>query len=821
MTTSAKALVGFVCVAILGDTVSGKDWPQWGGSSHRNNVAAGKNIPHEWNIGDFHRNTNKWDKTKARNVKWVAELGSQTYGSPVVSGGRIFVGTNNGGAYIKRYSGDLGCMLCFRETDGEFQWQYSSEKLPTGRVHDMPEQGIVTSPLVEGNRMWFVNNRGEVVCADTEGFYDDEDDGPEQAVLGRLFTVPAKVTNDTKWGYWNSSYVLLRSIAEQSGLDLPSYLQTARDSDGSWIILDGQGTKTRRVARLSVTDNKLRLSRIVVQEDNERFKELFTAEADLLNAVSKGKLTRTIRHLFGQAGAALPANINLLTLKPGGAWSFKALVEGRVQGFEMHVEGENLTAYKLITPDDRREADVVWVFDMMKELGVRQHNMATCSVTSWENTLFVCTSNGVDEAHINIPAADAPSFIAIDKRTGRVLWADNSPGMNIMHGQWSSPAVGVLDGVPQVIFAGGDGWVYSFRADRWKNESPELLWKFDANPKDSKWMLGGRGTRNSVVAVPVIYDGLVYLVCGQDPEHGEGDGHLWCIDPAKRGDVSTELVFGADGKQLPHFRDHAAAEWAQILYVSDRKSQWDGISGTDISAELRARFQKAGFALPKHVSIDDKGESRFLTAEFDASSTESGRTTSQSKVVRRFRLDGATWEYSGSHRLSVFLETHARVVQNPNSAAVWHYEGSDWNGDGKFDGEEKFHRSISTVAIRNDLLFAPDLSGYVHCLDAKTGKAHWTCDLFAACWSSPLIVNDKVYIADEDGEVAIFQCSADRKHSLKSTEVTNKGGSRSTQHTPLREVVVNSSVYATPVVANNVLYIADRSRLYAIAADDE
>src|SRR5258708_7785870 len=62
--------------------------------------------------------------------------------------------------------------------DGKFLWQDSSEKLPTGRVHDWPMQGICATPLVEGDRLWFVTSRGEVVCLDTEGFYDGENDGP-------------------------------------------------------------------------------------------------------------------------------------------------------------------------------------------------------------------------------------------------------------------------------------------------------------------------------------------------------------------------------------------------------------------------------------------------------------------------------------------------------------------------------------------------------------------------------------------------------------------------------------------------------------------
>ena len=107
-------------------------------------------------------------------------LGSQTYGNPVVADGKVYVGTNNSGGWLKRYPADvdLGCLLCFDVKDGKFLWQHSSEKLPTGRVHDWPLQGICCAPLVEGDRLWFVTSRGEVRCLDTEGFHDGENDGP-------------------------------------------------------------------------------------------------------------------------------------------------------------------------------------------------------------------------------------------------------------------------------------------------------------------------------------------------------------------------------------------------------------------------------------------------------------------------------------------------------------------------------------------------------------------------------------------------------------------------------------------------------------------
>ena len=52
----------------------------------------------------------------------------------------------------------------------------------------------------------------------------------------------------------------------------------------------------------------------------------------------------------------------------------------------------------------------------------------------------------------------------------------------------------------------GDGWLRSFDALTGK-----LFWKFDINFKTSHLELGGRGTRNDILATPVYYDGRVYV----------------------------------------------------------------------------------------------------------------------------------------------------------------------------------------------------------------------------------------------------------------------------------------------------------------------
>ncbi len=444
------------------------DWPMWGGTPDRNMVSDMVGLPESW------------DLETGQNVKWKADLGSQTYGNPVVAGGVVLIGTNNELVRNPTHDGDRGVMMAFRESDGTFLWQATHEKLAAGRVNDWPYQGVCSTPLVRDGIAYYTSNRGVVMAVDIEGFHDGENDGP------------------------------------------------------------------------------------VVDEEH-------TGDTD---------------------------------------------------------------------------ADIVWMFDMMEEVGAFPHNMSNSSPVADGDLLFVSTSNGQDESHVNVPSPRAPSVIALNIQTGELAWEDNSVGERILHGQWATPTVGTIDGVTQVITGQGDGWIRGYVA-----ETGEKLWEFDTNPKDSVWPK----TRNELISTAVVYDGLVYIANGQDPEHGEGIGHLYAIDPTQRGDI-----------------------------------------------------------------------------------TESG--------------------------------------------LVWHYD--------------KIRRSISTAAVKDGLIYYPDFSGFLHCLDAKTGEVYWVHDMFAATWGSPLLVDGRVYIGDEDGDLTVLKAG-------QELEV-------------LAEINMGSSVYSTPVPANGVLFISNRNELYAL-----
>jgi outer membrane protein assembly factor BamB len=337
--------------SLLADDKEGtqKEWPMWGGSPGRNMVSSMKGIPASW------------DYAKKENIRWIAALGSQSYGNPVVADGVVLVGTNNEGLRDPKQPGDRGVLMAFRESDGEFLWQLTHDKLAAGRVNDWPYQGVCSSPLVENGVVYYVSNRSELIAADLKGM--------------------------------------------------------ANGNDG-------------------VKDEK------------------FTGPKD---------------------------------------------------------------------------GDILWRYDMMEELGNGPHNMSNSSPVIVGDLVIISTSNGQDESHVNVPSPKTPAIIAVNKKTGKLVWEDNSVGDRILHGQWSSAAVGNIGGVNQAVIGQGDGWLRGYDAATGKK-----LWEFDMNPKDSVWPK----TRNEVISTPIIVDGIIYIANGQDPEHGEGVGHLYAVDGTKRGDIT-------------------------------------------------------------------------------------------------------------------------------------------------------------------------------------------------------------------------------------------------------------------------------------------
>ncbi len=125
-----------------------------------------------------------------------------------------------------------------------------------------------------------------------------------------------------------------------------------------------------------------------------------------------------------------------------------------------------------------------------------------------------------------------------------------------------------------------------------------------------------------------------------------------------------------------------------------------------------------------------------------------------------------------------------------DSAVVWHVGGED------------FHRTMSTAAIHDGLMYIADLSGFVYALDLETGERLWRYDVFAAIWGSTFYADGKIYIGDEDGDIAVLKAGRD--------------GGEDAEGVLLHETNMGTAVYTTPIAQDGVIYVASRTKLFAI-----
>ena len=224
---------------------------------------------------------------------------------------------------------------------------------------------------------------------------------------------------------------------------------------------------------------------------------------------------------------------------------------------------------------EKTDGDIIWKYDLVDDLGICPHALSACSVLVDGRFLYSISANGVNKAHAFCLRPDAPSFIALDTQTGKLLATDvEDLGHRMWHCLWSSPSMGVVNGKKLVFFGGADGICYAFEALQEVPSQPvhfKKVWSYDCDPPKYRDPLGDgqpfnyyigdmrkKYTTNTndgtflgpseIIASPVFHEGRVFCTIGQDPVHGRGRGLLHCIDASKTGDIThTGCVWTYDG----------------------------------------------------------------------------------------------------------------------------------------------------------------------------------------------------------------------------------------------------------------------------------
>jgi outer membrane protein assembly factor BamB len=226
------------------------DQPQWGQAWSRNMVSDERGLP------------DCFDPKSGKNVLWSAELGTETHATPVVAGGRVYIGTNNGHPRDPAEQGDRGVLMCFEAQTGGFLWQLSFPKRTEDIYFDWPHSGICSPVTVEGERLYVVNNRGEVLCLEVPPLPATAHGGSQMAETNRPAAaldprVVWKFDLPTGAGIWSHdaahSSILIHGdhLYLNTGMGVDNTHRRIRTSDGpSLVVLD------KRTGRFVARENE-------------------------------------------------------------------------------------------------------------------------------------------------------------------------------------------------------------------------------------------------------------------------------------------------------------------------------------------------------------------------------------------------------------------------------------------------------------------------------------------------------------------------------------------------------------------------------------
>ncbi|NLF71464.1 MAG: PQQ-binding-like beta-propeller repeat protein [Candidatus Anammoximicrobium sp.] len=340
---------------------------------------------------------------------------------------------------------------------------------------------------------------------------------------------------------------------------------------------------------------------------------------------------------------------------------------------------------------------ILWRYDLLEKLQAYYHHTASSSVLVHGDYVYVCTGNGRSWVPGRIPFSPlTPSLVAFHKRTGQLVARDDEQiGEQLYRGQYSSPALGVVNGQAQILLATGNGRCQAFQAvdpsvpvapDRWMTTSLRgpIVYYIDVENQDTGGLSAAEYARsvNLLAGLPKPALPLEFRFSWRVPATTPVD----TIPTARVPDVPLlKKIWSVDC--IPPAYKRACFYPRQIK--GDGRGHPCDIIGTPVFCRNRVYVAIGGDT--NHGGRDALGNLVCIDATLTGDITETGK--------------------------------------------LWSYEA--------------LNQSVSTVAVADDLVFVADNSYKVHCLDADTGFCHWTYSTRkgATCFSSPVVADGKLFLS--------------------------------------------------------------------------
>jgi len=322
-------------------------------------------------------------------------------------------------------------------------------------------------------------------------------------------------------------------------------------------------------------------------------------------------------------------------------------------------------------------------------------------------------------------------LVVFNKKTGQLVARDDEQiGERLWRGQWSSPSMGVVNGKAQIYFGAGDGVCYAFE------------------PVDPKVQVPPNRWTTTTLRGPIVQ------FMDVDPAETSGTALAQPV-PVVSGSVDTRTSI-----HLPVCTPVDSIPSAQVPDVPILKKIW---SFDCIPLEYKTN---------PFYARDAKGDGKGRPCEIMA--------TPVCYRNRVYIAIGGDPQHGGRDSKGNLVCIDAtRTGDITRTGRVWNCE--------------QLNQSISTVAIADGLVFAPDDANTVHCLNADTGYCYWT---YAAGhkgstgYNSPLVADGKLFVGN-----AIL--SAGRELKVLNSKMS-------------------FGTYSTPCVANRVLFYAQGHWLTAV-----